>query len=110
MKVIISNEARNNIKEIFDYIALDSLKYAKETTQNIRSYIHRLKEFPYIGRYIPELLDKHYKQHRELIYKNYRIIYSVSENKNEIYIHFVVHGARNFTQFFNSYLTNIFNF
>ena len=107
MNIIISNEAESDIKEIFDYISLDSLKYAKETTRNIRSYIRKLKQAPYIGRYIPEFKNKHY---RELIYKNYRIVYTISENKKEIYIHFVVHGTRNFKTFFNLYIKKFFNF
>ena len=108
MKVIISDEAKNNIKEIFDYISLDSLRYAKETTQNIRLYIRKLKESPYIGKYVLELKNK---QYRELIYKNYKIVYSISKSKNEIYILFIVHRARNFKAFFNSYIIkNFFNF
>ena len=106
MKIIISDEAKNDITEIFDYIALDSLKYAKETTQNIRSCIHKLKDFPYLGKYVDKSLYKYYKQYRELICKNYIIVYSIY--KNEIYIHFVIHKSRNISKFFNLYLKNIF--
>ena len=107
MKLTISDEAHSDIDSIFDYIALDSPRYAKETSENIYSKIDDLEHSPYIGRYVPEFKDK---QYRELIYKSYRIVYSVSEIKNEIYIHFVVHGARNFKAFFNSYIKNFFNF
>lgn len=37
MKIVISNEAKKDINNIFDYIAKNSLKYAIETTKNIRS-------------------------------------------------------------------------
>lgn len=97
MKVIMSNMARMNIKEIFYYIYNDSPKYAKETTNNIRKIIDRLKYSPYLGRYVPEIDDKRY---REIIYKSYRIVYEIFEEINVIHIHFVLHGKRNLKSFF----------
>ena len=85
----------------FKYISLDSLKYANETLMNIYSRISELKTTPYIGRFVPEISDKDY---RELIYKNYRIVYKVSEETNIVYICFVLHTKRNFISFFNSYI------
>lgn len=103
MKIILLNKAKQNINSIFEYIAEDSLKYAIETDSNIRLTIHKLRTFPYIGGYVPELPDKNF---RELLYKNYRIIYNVSEESSTVYIHFIVHGKRNFKSFYNSYLKN----
>ena len=111
MKVIMSDESKADITQIFDYIASDSPKYAKITTQNIRYHIRSLKKFPYIGRYIPELVDEpYYKDYRELIYKSYRTIYHVYEDTNEIYILTIVHSARNFITIFNSHIKNFFYF
>ena len=84
------------------YIA-DSIKYANETIRNIYSLIYELGNTPYIGRYIPELYDKHF---REIIYKSYRIVYNVCEASNIVYINFIVHGKRNFKSFYNSYIRN----
>ena len=95
MKIVISNQAKKDIIDIYKYIALDSPRYAKETIQNIQKDIHKLEETPFIGRYVPERTDKLY---RELIYKNYRIIYNISEYK--IYIHFVINRKRNIKKFF----------
>ena len=102
MRIIISNEVRNDITEIYEYIARDSLKYANETIKNIYSRITELENSPYLGRYIPELLDKKY---RELLYKNYRIVYSVLEEKNIIYIYFVIHSKRDSKSFYNTYIS-----
>ena len=107
MNIIISNEARKDIEEIFTYIASDSLFYAKKTTQNIRSSIYILKHSPYIGRYLPELNTKHL---RELLYKSYRIIYKISESKNKIYILSILHSKRNISPFLSSYIKDPFNF
>ena len=105
MKVILSNEVKQDMNSIFEYIAQDSLKYAIETDANIRLSIHKLEDSPYLGRYVPEFSDKHF---RELIYKSYRIVYDISEDSNTVYIHFVVHGKRNLKSFYKSYIKNNF--
>lgn len=102
MKVIISNEAKKDMDNIFEYISKNSVKYAIETDKNIRSLTHKLEESPYIGRYVPDLPDK---QHRELIYKSYRIVYTIYEETNTIYIRFVIHCKRNFKSFYNTYIS-----
>jgi len=100
MKIIISKEDHKDIQEIFLYIVKDSLKYAKETINNIYKQIDKLEKFPYIGRYVsyPNNIKC-----RKLIYKSYRIVYSVSEENNEICIHFVIHTARDLKSFFYQY-------
>ena len=105
MQILISNEAQQDIDSIFEYISCFSIKYANETLENIYSCIYELENAPYLGRYVPELSYKHF---RELIYKSYRIVYDVSENSNKVYIHFIVHGKRNFKSFYKSYIRNNF--
>ena len=102
MNLIISNQVKDDIKEIYKYVAKDSLKYANETANNLYSRIAELEISPYLGSYVPEISNK---QYRELLYKSYRIVYSVFEEKNIIYIHFVIHGKRNLKSFYNLYIT-----
>ena len=101
----MSDEAHKDIDSIFEYISRDSTRYANETSANIYSRITQLGNSPYLGRYIPELSNKHF---RELVYKNYRIVYDISEDLDTVYIHFIVHGKRNFKSFYKSYIKNIF--
>lgn len=103
MQILMSNESHLGIDSIFEYISRDSIKYASKTSEDIYSLIYELKDSPYIGRYVPELPNKHF---RELIYKNYRIIYEISEVSNTIYIHFVLHSRRDFKSFYQSYKRN----
>ena len=105
MQILISNEAYEDMDSIFEYISRDSVRYANKTLKNIYLRIYELEKSPYIGRYVPELSDKSLK---ELIYKNYRIVYNVSENLNTVYIHFIIHCKRNFNSFYNSYIKNNF--
>lgn len=99
MKIIMYNEAKDNLAEIYKYIARDSIKYANKTIENIYARIEFLKFSPYLGRYVPELSNK---EQRELIYKSYRIVYSVCKETNTIYIHSIIHSKRDFNPFCNS--------
>lgn len=105
MQVLMSNESHLGIDSIFEYISRDSIKYVSKTSENIYSLTYQLENLPYIGRYVLELPSKHF---RELIYKNYRIIYEISEVSNIVYIHFVLHSRRDFKSFYQSYKRNHF--
>lgn len=100
--VSISNEAYEDINSIYEYISRDSFKYAEKTSTDIYSLIYRLEQSPYLGRYVPEVKDKRL---REVLYKSYRIVYTVHEEKNIVYIHFVLHGKRDFNSFYDSYVS-----
>lgn len=50
MRIVISDEAHNDIDSIFKYISLDSLKYANKTIEDLYSRIANLENSPYIGR------------------------------------------------------------
>ena len=68
--------AENDLNEIIDYIAQDSLEYALSFYEQVRDRIENLRNFPKLGRKVPELDDP---KIRELILRNYRIIYRVYE-------------------------------
>ncbi len=74
MEISISNRAQSNIENITEFTLKISTNYANRVVNEIYSTIYSIKDAPYIGRYVPELLDKHY---RERICGNYRIIYVV---------------------------------
>ncbi|MBU4444486.1 MAG: type II toxin-antitoxin system RelE/ParE family toxin [Candidatus Marinimicrobia bacterium] len=72
MKIIWTREALNNILEIENYIFQDNLSKAIEFTDFLIDKCEYLINNPEIGRVVPELSDP---QIRELIVKNYRIVY-----------------------------------
>lgn len=81
MKIYWSKEAINNIQEIEDYIFRDNPTVAINLTDKIISVAENLIEFPRKGRIVPELsLD----QIREVLYKNFRIVYLIKKNTIEI--------------------------
>ena len=107
MKLIIPSDVKEDILDIYYYIADSSIKNSNKTVDNIYYLLNKLKDYPYIGRYVPEFSEKRY---RELIYKNYRIVYEVSIEEDTIFIHFIVHSKRDFKSFFNSYLSRFYKF
>ena len=83
-------EAQRDLKEIFDYIALDSNKYASLEIDRIYQKVELLKVQPFLGKVVPELENTSI---RELVEGNYRIIYRVVDD-NRLHILMVHHGAR----------------
>jgi len=84
-----SLKAENDLNEVIDYIAQDSLEYALSFYEQVREKVENLIQFPKMGRIVPELDEPTI---RELILRNYRIIYRISEKKIQIVRLF--HGSR----------------
>lgn len=107
MIISISNKAYNNMRNITKFSSKMSTNYSNKVIRNIYSTIDSIQDAPYIGRYVPEISDKHY---RERICRNYRIIYIVSEKHNTIFIRYIISGKQNSNLFFEVHKKEIFNF
>lgn len=107
MNISISNRAYSNMRSITKFSAKISTNYSNKVIRNIYSTIYSIKDAPYIGRYVPELLDKHY---RERICGNYRIIYLISEKHNTIFIRYIISGKQNSNLFFKVHEKELFDF
>ena len=79
MNIKWTDQAENRVYDIASYIALDSVAEAEKWLDNIFDYVKRLESFPESGRYVPELVIR--KDLRELVFKNYRIIYRIEKSK-----------------------------
>ena len=80
-KIKWSKDALFALKDICDYIALDSKFYARIFSDRVIELVEHLETFPEIGRKVPEADDL---KVREIIYKNYRIIYQLLDGYIEI--------------------------
>lgn len=85
-----SRRARADIRGLKTYIAKDSPYYARHFTERIIASVEKLKEFPKIGRVVPEAEGR--EDVRELIYRGYRIIYLI--RSEHISIVTIIHGSR----------------
>jgi plasmid stabilization system protein ParE len=72
-------QAKENLQGIAEYIALDSVKYAKLQVARIKIRTQILKTHIRIGRITPEINNPNI---RELVEGNYRIIYKIKSEKN----------------------------
>jgi addiction module RelE/StbE family toxin len=71
-KIVWTEQSKDDLKEIYDFISKDSLYYASETVDKIINLAEKLEDFPLSGRMVPEVQNELI---REIILGNYRIIY-----------------------------------
>ena len=114
MHVIVEDSARNNLEDIYYYNFQYSLTNAIETDINIYELIESLADSPYIGRYIPEISDKRFREiiYRKTRHSGYRIMYYISEKNDTIYVRNIINCRQDFNRILNqnNYLNNYFNF
>lgn len=83
-------QAADDLKNISDFIAVDSHKFSKIHIKRIKERVNILKNFPLSGRIVPEVKNENI---RELIFGNYRIIYRfISDERVDILT--VFHSSR----------------
>ena len=81
--------AIEDLREIFQYIARDSRKYARATVERITATTARLAKWPQMGEILPEFPD-----YRQFIVGNYRLIYREDEANQRVLIIGVIHAGR----------------
>ena len=81
MKVVWSKESLRQIIEIEHYISKDNPERAIKFVDKLIDRSEEIKDFPLIGRIVPEFAVD---EIREIFEKTYRIVYKVSKNKIEI--------------------------
>jgi len=91
VKIVWTDLSVSELKDIYDYISIDSKRYAKNQVERIKSKTLILKTMPEIGRIVPELESS---EIRELIEGNYRIVYRI-KTRDYIEIITVHHTSRN---------------
>jgi len=81
MKILWTKEALLRLQEIEDYISKDNPAIAIEFVDKLIVIAETLRDNPEKGRVVPELsLEKI----RELLYKNYRIVYLIKKSSIDI--------------------------
>lgn len=81
MKLFWTREALNRLQDIYNYISQDNPDIAAEFIDNVISAAESIKDNPGKGRVVPELSIK---KIRELLFKNYRIVYYLKQSTIEI--------------------------
>lgn len=94
MKILWTDPAIEDLRNLHSYIAKDSEEYASSFVERIILSVDKVADFPRIGRMVPEAEQENI---RELLYHNYRIIYRIKNGIIEILT--VVHGRRDLGSF-----------
>ncbi len=81
MKVIWTGEALKKLLEIEEFIAQDSPGRAEKFVNYLIERADSIPQNPKIGRIVPEISNPNI---RELISKNYRIVYGIRKNRIDI--------------------------
>jgi toxin ParE1/3/4 len=89
MKIVWSPLAIDRAAEIAEYIAQDKPSAAEKWIDAVFLKVEQLRSSPALGRIVPEISNS---QFRELIYRNYRIIYRIE--KNQVSILTIRHGKQ----------------
>src|SRR4051812_23405102 len=90
-EIVWSEPAQQDLEEIEQYIARDSLIYAAKAIQEVFRVVNLLADFPRMGRHVPERDEDAL---REVIVYQYRVIYRVESSTVTILT--ILHGARLF--------------
>ncbi|NBC02434.1 MAG: type II toxin-antitoxin system mRNA interferase toxin, RelE/StbE family [Bacteroidetes bacterium] len=93
MRVIWKPQAVKDLEAIEEYYLKVAPKFADILIDEIHHQTDKLKKFPKSGRKVPEINDPAI---REVIHKNYRIIYHVSSAEEKVEILTVYHSSREF--------------
>ncbi len=90
-KVFLTQHAQNDLEEIYDYIAADSVLNAENFINRLEKRIYSLDTLPERHPLIPEN-EFFGTGYRHFIYKKYRIIYRIQNGS--VFILRIFHGAK----------------
>ena len=90
VKIVWTEASTRDLKQIFDFIAEDSKRYAIITVNQVYHNAQMISDNPMIGRVVPEFNEKSI---REVLSGNYRIIYRI-KSKLQVDILRVFHTSR----------------
>ena len=94
-EVLLTEDANQDLQDIYAYVAEhDATGKAEALLNRIEEIIERLSASPNRGSYPKELSALGIREYREVFYKPYRIIYSVSGKR--VYIYLIADGRRDF--------------
>ena len=99
MKILWTKEALHRLQEIQEYISKDNYTAATEFVEKLISAAETIVDNTEKGRIVPELSLANI---RELLYKNYRIVYLVKKNSVDVLTVFDGHQLLNKEEVFKS--------
>lgn len=92
-EIFLTDDAAYDLEELYDYIeSHDSREKADYVLEKIEETFSSLADNPERGTFPNELLAVGLREHRELYFKPYRIIYRIISNR--VYVMIIADGRR----------------
>ncbi len=92
-EVLLTQGAEQDLEAIYDYIReFDGAASANHVLDALMDVVESLSRLPEHGSYPKELVSLGIKEYRQTLFKPYRVIYRVADNKVIIYL--IVDGRR----------------
>lgn len=91
MEIRISEKAKRQLRNIYNYYSENSIQYAEHFLEDFYNKIESLMEFPKMFGVIPQLKKQNI---RKLLFKNYRILYQIDEDEELIKIVAILHSKQ----------------
>ncbi len=85
--------AVRDLDRIIEYFCTDSPSYAERLSQGLLNKSVFIEQFPKFGRVVPEL---GHSDLREILYRNYRIVYYLDSDTDSIEVLSIFHSSRQF--------------
>lgn len=97
-KVILTAKAREDLREIYDYISksLMAEKAANNLVNKIQENILSLEDMPEMYSIVDINKDREQQKYRKIVINNYVAIYRVNKENRLVYIVRIVYGGRNY--------------
>ena len=92
-KIVWANVAESDLKDIIEYISIDSPQNAFKLLKKIKQKASELYTLPERGRIVPELQDQGILQYREMVIPPWRLIYRIAERK--VFVLSLIDSRRN---------------
>lgn len=104
-QIVWAGVAESDLKEIIDFIAIDSPANALKILKKLKQCASSLYTFPERSRVVPELQDQGILTYRELIVPPWRIVYRISAKY--VYVLSVLDSRRNVEDILLRRLSNL---
>jgi len=93
-RVRLTEQAQNELDAIIEYYErVGASDFAEVFEERIIEKIRPLEQFPQMGRIVPEIGDEAI---REVLYRNYRIVYVVDRDDKEVDALTIFHPSQQF--------------
>jgi toxin ParE1/3/4 len=99
VRVDWAQPALDDLREVYEFIARDSRRYAQLTVERITGAAARLAQFPQLGEVLPEFPHLAYRQ---IVVGAYRLIYRDDSKQNRILVMGVIHSSRDLSPILES--------